>query len=177
MRARRPRRAGRDRVLDAGGARAVALELLSRKAWTRRDLAARLRRRGAPGAVAAAVVADLEARGWIDDRAFATAWAETRARGRGYGSRRLRQELLARGVARPLAEAAVREAFAEASEEARARAVAARRLPLLRRSDPAQAARRLAGYLERRGYPAGVVRRVVREALGVTPGGDAADGD
>jgi regulatory protein len=116
--------------------------------------------------VAGAVVADLEARGYVDDRAFAAAWAESRARGRGYGSRRLREELLTRGVARPLVEAAVREAFAETGEETRARAVAARRLPLLRRLVPEQAARRLGAYLLRRGYPEPLVRRVVREACG-----------
>ena len=163
---RRAARAGTERVLDAGRARAVALDLLSRKAWTRRDLVTRLRRRGAPAEVAGAVVADLEARGYVDDRAFATAWAETRARGRGYGSRRLRQELVTRGVARPLVEAAVREAFAEADEETRARAVAARRLPLLRRAAPEQVARRLGMYLLRRGYPESLVRRVVRDACG-----------
>jgi regulatory protein len=164
---RRAARAGTERVLDAARARAVALDLLSRKAWTRRDLVARLCRRGAPAEVAGAVVADLEARGYVDDRAFAAAWAESRARGRGYGSRRLRDELLTRGVARPLVEAAVREAFVEADEETRARAVAARRLPLLRRAEPAQAARRLGTYLLRRGYPEALVRRVVRDTCAV----------
>jgi regulatory protein len=103
----------------------------------------------------------------VDDRAFAAAWAESRARGRGYGSRRLREELLTRGVARPLVEAAVREAFVESDEETRARAVATRRLPLLRRAEPAQAARRLGTYLLRRGYPEALVRRVVRDTCGV----------
>jgi regulatory protein len=163
---RRAARAGTERVLDTRRTRAVALDLLSRKAWTHRDLVTRLGRRGAPVEVARAVVADLEARGYVDDRAFATAWAESRARGRGYGSRRLREELLTRGVARPLVEAAVREAFAEADEETRARAVAARRLPLVRRAGPEQAARRLGMYLLRRGYPEALVRRVVREACG-----------
>jgi regulatory protein len=163
---RRAARAGTERILDARRTRAVALDLLSRKAWTRRDLVTRLRRRGAPAEVAGAVVADLEARGYVDDRAFAAAWAESRARGRGYGSRRLREELLTRGVARPLVEVAVREAFAEADEETRARAVAARRLPLLRRAAPGQAARRLGTYLLRRGYPEALARRIVRELCG-----------
>ena len=110
---RRAARAGTERVLDAGRARAVALDLLSRKAWTRRDLVTRLRRRGAPAEVAGAVVADLEARGYVDDRAFATAWAETRARGRGYGSRRLRQELVTRGVARRLGMYLLRRGYPE----------------------------------------------------------------
>ena len=64
-------------------ARAVALDLLARKPWTRRDLARRLRRRGAPADVAEAVVADLEARGYVDDRAFAADVGRGRGRGSG----------------------------------------------------------------------------------------------
>jgi regulatory protein len=168
---RRPARAGLERVarppLDAVRARAVALDLLSRKAWTRRQLTDRLRRRGAPAGVAEAVVADFEARGYVDDRAFATAWAEVRARGRAYGPRRLREALLAKGVARELVDAAVRRAFAEVDEETRARAAAARRLPQLRRVAPDQAVRRLSAYLLRRGFPGEIVRRVVRDACRV----------
>lgn len=150
------------RVLDAGQARAAALELLARKPWTRRDLVRRLRRRGAPPEVAEAVVADLEGRGYVDDRTFAATWAEIRARERGLGRERLRQELLAHGVAAPLVAAALEHAFAEVDEPTRARAVAVRRLGTLRRQAPAQAVRRLHDYLRRRGYPGDVVRQVLR---------------
>ena len=149
-------------VLDPRRARAVALDLLARKAWTRQDLARRLRRRGAPADVASAVVADMEARGYVDDRAFAAAWAESRARDRGLGRERLRQELVARGVARPLVEAAIERAFEETDELARAHRAATRRLTMLGRSAPDQAARRLHDYLRRRGYPGDVVRQVLR---------------
>jgi regulatory protein len=139
----------------------VALELLARKPWTRRDLAGRLRRRGAPPDVTEAVVADLEARGYVDDRAFAALWADSRARGRSFGRQRLREELRARGVARPLVEAAVDHAFEETSELARAKVAATRRLAVLRSRAPDQAARRLHDYLRRRGYPGDVVREVL----------------
>jgi regulatory protein len=167
MSGRRALRVARPRALDLAQARAVALDLLSRRAWTHRDLVERLARRGAPTEVARAIVADLEARGYVDDRAFAQAWAETRARGKGLGNHRLRDELLARGVARPTVEAALRQAGLDADEEVRARAAAARRLPALRRVAPAQAGQRLYTYLLRRGFPAGVVRRVVRQACSV----------
>lgn len=148
--------------LDPRRAHAVALDLLARKPWTRRDLARRLRRRGAPADVAEAVVADLEARGYVDDRAFATTWAEVRARERAVGRERLREELFARGVARPLAEAAIDRAFTDTDELTRARAAAVRRMAALQGSAPAQAARRLHDYLRRRGYPGDIVRQVVR---------------
>jgi regulatory protein len=152
--------------LDARRAQTVALDLLARKPWTRRDLVARLRHRGAPLDVAETVVAELEARGYVDDRAFAAAWAESRARGRSFGRQRLREELRARGVAKPLVEAAIDGAFADTSELNRAQAAAARRLAILRRRAPDQAARRLHDYLRRRGYPGDVVRQVLRALCG-----------
>ncbi len=157
----------RRKVLDARAAKRVAYDLLSRKPWSRRDLTARLRRRGAPLEVAQVVVADLEAQGYVDDRAFARQWADGRAARRHLGSLRLKDELQQKGVARPLAEAAVRDAFAETDEETRALEVARRRLPALRRKNAERAAVRLRDYLLRRGYPAGVVRRVVRRLLKV----------
>jgi len=107
-------------------------------------------------------VADLEARGYVDDRAFAALWAESRARGRSLGRQRLREELRARGVAHPLVEAAIARAFEDTSELCRAQVAATRRLALLRRRAPDQAARRLHDYLRRRGYPADIVRQVLR---------------
>jgi regulatory protein len=148
--------------LDARRARTVALDLLARKPWTRRDLAGRLCRRGAPPDVADAVVAELEARGYVDDRAFAAAWAESRARDRAFGRQRLRQELAGRGVARPLVEAAIARAFEETDEVTRAQGAAARRLTVLRRGAPDQVARRFHDYLRRRGYSEDVVRQVLR---------------
>jgi regulatory protein len=148
--------------LDGRRAHAVALDLLARKPWTRRELARRLRRRGAPAEVAEAVVADLEARGYVDDRAFATTWAEVRARERAVGRERLREELLARGVARPLAETAIARAFEETDELTRARTAGLRRLAALQRMTPDRASRRLHDYLRRRGYPGDVVRQVLR---------------
>jgi regulatory protein len=148
--------------LDRHRVHAVALELLARKPWTRRDLARRLRRRGASVDMAEAVVADLEARGYIDDRAFAVTWAEVRARERAIGRERLREELLVRGVARPLAETAIAHAFQDTDELTRAQAAAARRMAALRHAPPERAARRLHDYLRRRGYPGEVVRQVLQ---------------
>jgi regulatory protein len=161
--------------LDSCQARAVALDLLARKPWTRRDLTARLRRRGAPPDVAEAVVAELEARGYVDDRAFAVTWAESRARNRSFGRRRLRDELRARGVARPLVEAAVAHAFEDIDERTRAQFAAERRLVTLRRRAPDQAARRLHDYLRRRGYPEDVVRQVLRVLCRDAVPGEAGD--
>jgi regulatory protein len=163
---RRSRRSGAPRPtpnLDEKAARSAAFDLLARKSWSGRELTRRLRRRGAPADIAQAVVADLTARGYVDDQAFARWWAEARARGRRVGSRRLRQELAAKGIPREMAEAAIAAAFEEVGEADRALEAARRRLPALTRGP--RAAARLADYLLRRGYPASAVRRAVRTLL------------
>jgi len=154
------------RVLDVPAARLAAADLLSRRAWTERELATRLRRRGAPLEVAAEVVGDLIARGYLDDAAFARQWIETRS-ARGYGATRLRSELRARGVAPPLIDHALTPLVADRALDT-ARSVALRRLSVLRRGDPERIAHRLGDYLKRRGYSASVVRRVVRDVTGAS---------
>ena len=117
--------------------------------------------------MAAEVVVALEAQGYVDDQAFARQWADGRASRRHLGSLRLRDELQRKGIPRDLADAAVRQAFAESGEEERALEAARRRLPALRRQNAERAAARLRGYLLRRGYPADVVRRVLHRVLGI----------
>lgn len=163
-----PARAPRSkRILDRKSAKAVAYDLLARKGWSRRDLTARLRRRGAPDEVAREVVAELEERGYVNDPAFARQWVEGRARR--LGSHRLRHELSRRGIASRLAETAVSAAFREGEEAGRALELARRRLPALLRRDRKRAPVRLHDFLLRRGYPAPVVSSVVRQLCRVGP--------
>jgi len=173
-RGRRRERGPRERrVLDAKAAKLAAFDLLSRKSWSARDLTGRLRRRGAPDEIARAVVAELASRGYVDDASFARFWAESRARARRVGSRRLRQELLQKGIPRDLAAAAVAAAFEEAPEAERCLEAGRRRLPALLRAGLPRAAPRLRDYLVRRGYPLAIVMRTVAALTGTRPDGDA----
>jgi len=151
--------------LDHRRARLVAAGLLSRRAWTRADLTRRLCRRGAPADVAADVVADLVARGHVDDAAFAHQWTATRS-ARGYGAARLRAELSVRGVENAVIDAALAGLDSGEALE-RARAAAARRLSALGGGDARRVAGRLRDHLLRRGYPAALVVRVVRDIFGM----------
>jgi regulatory protein len=156
-------------VLDAAAARVAAGDLLSRRAWTARGLETRLRRRGAAPEVAAGVVAELVARGYVDDAAFARQWVAARAE-RGYGATRLRAELAARGVAPDLVGRALGTLDAEVQLE-RARAAARRRLASLGRAVAVRASVRLRDHLLRRGFSGSIVSRVIREVLG-SPAGE-----
>jgi regulatory protein len=145
----------------------VAYNLLARKAWSGRDLTARLKRRGAPDGVAREVVAELEERGYVDDPAFARQWVLGRARR--LGSYRLRGELKRRGIPRSLADAAVGAAFGPGEEAAWALEAARKRLSALMKRNPSRAAVRLQDFLLRRGYSADVVSSVVRQLCRIEP--------
>ena len=102
-------------------------------------------------------------RGYVDDEAFARNFVETRV-ARGYGASRIAADLRVRGVAAGLVSAALADLDPGAQID-RARTIARRRLPALRRVVPERAAGRLRDHLLRRGFAPGVVMRVVREAL------------
>ncbi len=78
--------------------------LLSRAAQTRRGLARKLRARGFSAQAVRHAVARMAELGYLDDRAFAEAWVRSRLSSRKDGVNALYRGLLARGVARPLAE-------------------------------------------------------------------------
>jgi regulatory protein len=86
--------------------------------------------------------------------------------------RALGVELRRRGIAEDDARAAL-GTLTHDDEEARARALVARRLPSTRGQPATVRARRLLGLLARKGYPGGLASAVVREALA----GDADPGE
>ncbi|HEX6337869.1 MAG TPA: regulatory protein RecX [Jiangellaceae bacterium] len=145
-------------------ARAIALRKLAAAPQTRAQLADAMARRGVPADVRDRVLDRFDDVGLIDDAMFARMWVESRHAGRGLAKKALAHELRRRGVDSALVDEAVAELDPE-REETTARALVARRLHSTRGLDTATRTRRLAGMLARKGYPAGLSFRVVREAL------------
>ena len=141
-------------------AKEAALHLLAVRARSRGELERRLAQQGFGEAVVAAALDRLAEAGLVDDAAFAAAYAESRA-ARGADARVIASELRDRGVAPGLAER-VTDAVVPPEEQAeRCRQVAVARLARLGDLAPEVRFRRLAGYLERRGYPAEVISTVL----------------
>lgn len=145
-------------------ARAIALRKLAAAPQTRAQLDEAMARRGVPAEVRDRVLDRFDDVGLIDDAMFARMWVESRHAGRGLAKKALAHELRRRGVDSALVDEAVAE-LAPEQEETTARALVARRLPSTRGLDAATRTRRLAAMLARKGYPAGLSFRVVREAL------------
>jgi len=145
-------------------ARAIALRKLAAAPQTRAQLDDAMARRGVPAEVRDRVLDRFDDVGLIDDAMFARMWVESRHTGRGLAKKALAHELRRRGVDSALVDEAVAQ-LAPEQEETTARALVARRLRSTRGLDAATRTRRLAGMLARKGYPAGLSFRVVREAL------------
>ena len=161
---RRGRSAGGPEADPQQVARTICLRLLTVQPRTRAELAAALAKRNVSAEAADAVLDRFSEVGLIDDAAFARAWVESRQRGRGLGRSALAGELRKKGVDREIAQEALDLVDADDDLEAAQRLVA-KKLPSTRGLPPDKRARRLVGMLARRGHPAGLAYRVVRDAL------------
>ena len=138
-----------------------ALNLLGYRARSQGEVRTRLARYGYAQETAEAVVARLLELGYLDDEEFARQKAREKARR--YGPRRVSADLLKSGVGREVAAGAVEEEFAGRSELQDARSAAARRY----NGEGSEAeARRVYGFLARRGYSAEVCAEVAGEHRG-----------
>jgi regulatory protein len=144
-------------------AREICLRQLATRPRTRAELAKALTRQEISGEVIAEVLDRYDEVGIIDDAAFARAWVSSRHHGRGLARRALANELRQRGVDTEVASEAL-ETLGDEEEAATARALVDRKLRTAG-GPPEAVFRRLVGMLARKGYPAGVAIRAVKDAL------------
>jgi regulatory protein len=135
-----------------------ALNLLGYRARSEAEIRDRLTRYGYVGETIEGVVLRLQELGYLDDVEFARMKAREKARR--YGPRRVSVDLKKSGVGEALAREVVEEEFAGRSEVEEARSAAARRYN--GRGSEGEA-RRVYGFLVRRGYSAEVCAQVARE--------------
>ncbi len=148
-------------------ARSRALRLLSVRDRSIAEVESRLRLSGFTAATAATTTEWLEGLGYLDDERFAERYVGEKSR-TGWGERRIRAELLAKGVGRATVDAALTALSEdEEGETERSESLAAlvqRRFGRQWQEDRDAAARRLTGFLLRRGYDwetvSGVIRRM-----------------
>lgn len=142
----------------------AAVNLLSYRARSERELRDRLRRKNFDEATIGEAIERLTRWGYLNDAEFARRWVENRATHRPRGRRLLAQELRQKGIDRDLVAETLEEA--ELDEDEAAREAARSRLNSLRGLDRQVAQRRLSGFLARRGFSGETIRRVVSDALG-----------
>ncbi len=147
-------------------ARAVALRFLGYSARSRSEMQKRLERDEFAPEIIAAVLAEMEARNWVNDAQFARDWVEDRAERKKYGKGRLAAELRRKGVDKDEVTAAL-DTVEDADELARARSAAATRWKLSEDETDREALqaekRRVAAFLQRRGFGWAIITQVLAE--------------
>lgn len=149
-------------------ARQIVLRQLTHAPKSRAQLEHALRKRNCPDDVASIVLDRMVEVGLVDDEAYADMLIRSQQAGRGLARRALAHELRKRGVDEETARSAL-EQVTPVDEEELARQLVATRMRGMAGLDPAVQRRRLAGMLARKGYPAEVAMRVVREAVREAP--------
>lgn len=139
-----------------------ALHFLGYRARSQKEVQDRLGRYGYDGETIEAVLGRLGELGYLDDTEFARTAAREKARK--YGPRRVSAELRRGGVDAEVAEEAVADAFAGRPEREAAYAAVSRRYNTSEGSDAL--ARRVYGFLTRRGFSADVCAEIAREYRG-----------
>ena len=138
-----------------------ALGFLGYRARSEREVRDRLRRYGYGDQTVESVIERLEELGYLDDEEFARLVA--REKSRKYGPRRVLGELRKSGLDTETAQGAVEEEFAGRSELQEAFSAAERRY---NKGGSVAEARKVYGFLMRRGYSAEVCSEVAREYRG-----------
>lgn len=145
-------------------AREYLLRSLGAAARTRHQLAHGLAQRGIDPALAERLLDRFTEVGLIDDAELAHTLVRTRLAERHLSRRALAAELRRKGFAEEHTRDAL-DVVDDDLQEQTARAFVASRIRRTSSLDPVTRSRRLLGALARKGYPAEVATRVVREAL------------
>ena len=101
--------------------------------------------------------------GYIDDTQFSRQWTLSRIRLRGFGRRRIEQELKNKGVDRDIIQEVFAEIFVDETEIETAKLVAGKKMQTMKCVDRETRRRRLAGFLERKGFSFEIIRTVLRD--------------
>ena len=144
-------------------ARNVLLYQLAKSAKSKQQLREILEKREIPSEIAEPILERFTEVGLIDDQAFAATLVSSRRAFRGLSKSAIRQELKTKGVAAQVIETALETVSAE-DELRSAKELALKRFNQMAHLDKTTRDRRLAGFLQRKGYSSSVAFAAIRWA-------------
>ncbi len=142
-------------------ARDAAYRYLARRPRSRAEMEARLHEKGFDKAVVSETLTGLVSLGYVDDEKFALQWAENRIRLRNFGRRRIERELREKGIDGEVVRSALAGLLGPDEERETAEKAAGKKMQAMRSLDAETRRRRLAGYLERKGFSYEVIREII----------------
>lgn len=129
---------------------------------SKNEVKGRLDRYGYPGDLIESVIETLVRAGLIDDSQFAQWWVKEGIRSGKKGRKRLKSELLARGVQKEVAEEALKKLYREEDDFCKAKELARRKYHFMVTLDENKAKRRIIDFLVRRGFSYNTAKEVWR---------------
>jgi regulatory protein len=144
-------------------ARNVLLYQLNRSIKSKRQLADILVKREIPDEIALPLLDRFEEAGLINDNTFAEAVVSSRTKTRGLSRTAIQRELRQKGVAEEIVQEATAELDSESDLE-RATQITERRMRSMLLLAPEVRTRRLAAFLQRKGYSSAIVFKAIKLA-------------
>ena len=146
-------------------AKSEAYRLLTYRPRSCAELRQKLQAKTFNDAVIDAVLEFLAQLGYVNDSLFAEQFASSRIRLCGWGKRRIGRELGNKGIERQVINETLSRIFEHDTEIVTAKKAAERKLASMKSVDRKTRYRRLAGFLERRGFSFDVIRAILRSGV------------
>ena len=143
-------------------AKEYAFLLLKFRLRSEKELVQRLKQKGFSEELSQDTVNFLKDKKFIDDRIFAKGWVSSRLK-RPFGLRRIKQELVQKGLDKEVIEETFARAKEDYDEGGVVRELAERKFSKLKWIEPLKARQRVYAYLMRRGFSPDLVGEVVKK--------------
>jgi regulatory protein len=139
-----------------------ALKFLRYRARSADEIKEKLKQAGFSRSSVEAALRKLTSLSLLNDESFARNWASSRIEQRGYGPWRVARELAEKGIPKSLVDRILQEAFAQGRTDIteNAKTLLRKRFGSSDLTAPKNR-RRAAAFLQRRGYPTGVIMEVL----------------
>lgn len=151
--------------LNETGLYDYALEALGRRMRSESDLRRLMRQRVETGErgeeIVTAVLGQLKERGYLNDKSFAEAYARLRQENEKFGQRRVKQDLMQKGVAPDLVNETIEARYAETNEESLARKYLDRKR--IQKPENEKETARVMRRLVAAGFSTGTIYRILRQ--------------
>jgi len=143
-------------------AKSQAFKHLSYRDRSKKEVALYLEKRGHTPSVIQTTLQELEKLNYINDHRFAMEWGRWRVEVKWFGKRRLQHELLKKGVSASIIKTALTDLYDSHPEQDLALACANKKLASLHGLEPEKTSRRLAQYLQRRGFSQDIIYETLK---------------
>lgn len=140
-----------------------ALNLLSYRQRSIKEMYTRLIQKGYDEEYVINAIEYCKERNYLDDKMYAESFIRDKTNLNGYGSIRIRFDLLSKGISKDIVDEVLNIDFAE--EYSRAHELAQKRIKSYRNDEKNAIYQKLGGFLQRKGYSYDVVSKVLKEVL------------